>query len=121
MAGEIAGKAALNQLELMKRIYARQGGWGEDESEDHSELVSQVIDEFAEDPHWVNVEGVESWTTKTPPESDTLGTFNPPAVWEFAALEDTKKLDYLTRWLRLNRQLSFGELAMEADKAKSKN
>ncbi|KAL1627735.1 hypothetical protein SLS56_006184 [Neofusicoccum ribis] len=118
-----AAAIALTQLELVKRIYARQGGWG-DEEDDLSELVGRVVDEYGEhDARFTQFMPVDKWTTKAPPAHDTFGTFVLPQGWEFSAdgvlangAVTQRKPDYLLRWLQVNRQQSFGDLAAEASK-----
>ncbi|KAF2091004.1 hypothetical protein K490DRAFT_34171 [Saccharata proteae CBS 121410] len=119
MAEDIAADLTLQQLEHMKRIYARQGGWSEnDDAEEYSDLVARIIEDFGD--QFANVEGVEKWSTKAPAASDRFGTFVPPESWEFVAIQQAKKPDYLLRWLQLNRQMSFGDLAGAASQDAAK-
>lgn len=114
VAERLASELMLQQLELMKHIYARQGGWLE--YANHAELVNRVIDESSDEPQWMNIESVDNWSTKAPPEHDTFGTFVPPSIWEFTETDQSKKPSYLLRWLQLNRELSFKDLAVQAGK-----
>lgn len=116
IAEDVAGQVALQQLELIKRIYARQGGWGNDGDGDIygiGELVARTVDSFADEHAGVaNFDArVERWSTSPPSPSDPFGTFVTPAEWQFADVQQKKRPDYLLRWLQLNRQQSFGDLA----------
>ncbi|KAH7050107.1 hypothetical protein B0J12DRAFT_699514 [Macrophomina phaseolina] len=118
-----AAAIALNQLELVKRVYARQGGWG-DEEDDLSELIQRVVETYDDtDARFTQFVPTEKWSTKAPPSHDTFGTFVLPTSWEFSAdgvlangAITQKKPDYLLRWLQVNRQQSFGDLQAEANK-----
>ncbi|KAL0256082.1 hypothetical protein SLS55_008474 [Diplodia seriata] len=118
-----AAQIAAEQLELVKRVYARQGGWG-DEVDDLSALVADVVETYAEhDGRLATFVPVDKWSTKAPPAHDTFGTFVLPNGWEFSAdgvlangAVSQRKPDYLLRWLQVNRQQSFGDLAAEANK-----
>lgn len=128
-----AAAIALQQLELIKRIYARQGGWGDDadvdDADDLSELVARVVDEYDDqDPRFTAFVPIEKWSTKAPPAHDTFGTFVLPQSWEFSAdgvlangAVTQRKPDYLLRWLQVNRQQSFGDLAEAAGKQDAAN
>ncbi|KAK7538080.1 uncharacterized protein J3D65DRAFT_602122 [Phyllosticta citribraziliensis] len=116
IAEDVAGQVALQQLELIKRIYARQGGWGNDGDGDIygiGDLVARTVDEFADEhPGVANFDArVDKWSTSPPSASDPFGTFVTPAEWQFADVQQKKRPDYLLRWLQLNRQQSFGDLA----------
>ncbi|KAJ5888603.1 nacht domain protein [Penicillium taxi] len=119
LTDEAAAQVALQQLDLIKRIYSRQGGWGEDPADDLSSLVSRVAEEFADldVAAFGSIADSSKWSPKAPPAHDTTGLFVAPASWEFAHMgtetevAKDKKPDYLLRWLQLNRQQSFGDLS----------
>ncbi|KAF9635045.1 Tetratricopeptide-like helical protein [Lasiodiplodia theobromae] len=120
-----AAQIAADQLDLIKRVYARQGGWG-DEDDDLSALVQDVVDQYGDASEGGRLQSflpVDKWSTKAPPAHDTFGTFVLPQGWEFSAdgvlangAVTQRKPDYLLRWLQVNRQQSFGDLAAEANK-----
>lgn len=133
LSEEAASEVMLHQTQLLKKLYARQGGWASAEDDDENsssgtipEILNQIIGEFEHDPAWADfVHGrPDAWSSRAPPASDTFGLFVAPTHWEFKHVGENgvKKPDYFPRWLRTNRQLSFGDLALKADvRAKAKN
>lgn len=120
---ENAAALALQQLELVRRVYARNAGWPESEDVNMAQLTADVIAEFA--PMAPNAyapfgDGDSArWSKTAPAASDSMGTFVAPQVWEFSLSEETKpgqpalskRPSHMLRSLQLSRQRSYGDLS----------
>lgn len=120
---ENAAALALQQLELVRRVYARNAGWPESEDIDMAQLTSDVVAEFASmapDAYAPFGDGDSSkWSKTAPSANDAMGTFVAPQVWEFSLSEETKpgqpalkkRPSHMLRSLQLSRQRSYGDLS----------
>ncbi|KAI3394758.1 hypothetical protein diail_2227, partial [Diaporthe ilicicola] len=121
---ENAAALALQQLELVRRVYARNSGWPESDELDMAQLTTDVVSEFghlAPDAYAPFGDGDSSkWSRNAPSPTDTVGTFIAPAVWEFSLSEDgkpghpaalRKSPSHMLRSLQLSRQRSYGDLS----------
>lgn len=120
---ENAAALALQQLELVRRVYARNAGWPESEDLDMAQLTSDVVAEFAPmapDAYAPFGDGDSvRWSKTTPSANDTMGTFIAPSVWEFSLAEEVKpgqpalrkRPSHMLRSLQLSRQRSYGDLS----------
>ncbi|KAF3764981.1 hypothetical protein M406DRAFT_292243 [Cryphonectria parasitica EP155] len=120
---ENAAALALQQLELVRRVYARNAGWPESEDLDMHELIGDVVAEFAPmaaDTYAAFGDGDSTkWSKTAPPANDTTGTFIAPQVWEFSLSDETKpgqpalkkRPSHMLRSLQLSRQRSYGDLS----------
>lgn len=120
---ENAAALALQQLELVRRVYARNAGWPESEDVDMAQLTTDVVAEFgpmAPDAYAPFGDGDSSkWSRTAPPANDAMGTFVAPQVWEFSLSEETKpgqpalrkRPSHMLRSLQLSRQRSYGDLS----------
>ncbi|ROV96637.1 hypothetical protein VSDG_05608 [Cytospora chrysosperma] len=120
---ENAAALALQQLELVRRIYARNAGWPETDELDMVQLTTDVVAEFAPlapDAYAPFGDGDSSkWSRNAPSAHDTTGTFVAPSVWEFSLSEEVKpgqpalrKMpSHMLRSLQLSRQRSYGDLS----------
>lgn len=120
---ENAAALALQQLELVRRVYARNAGWPESEDTDMTELTAEVVAEFApmaRDAFATFGDGDSSkWSKTAPSPNDTMGTFIAPQVWEFSLSEENKpgqpalkkRPSHMLRSLQLSRQRSYGDLS----------
>lgn len=120
---ENAAALALQQLELVRRVYARNAGWPESEDVDMAQLTTDVVAEFAPmapEAYAPFGDGDSSkWSRTAPPPSDAMGTFVAPQVWEFSLSEETKpgqpalrkRPSHMLRSLQLSRQRSYGDLS----------
>ncbi|PSR87263.1 hypothetical protein BD289DRAFT_241997 [Coniella lustricola] len=120
---ENAAALALQQLELVRRVYARNAGWPESEDLDMAELITDVVAEFAPmapDAYAPFGDGDSAnWSKRAPSSNDTMGTFIAPQVWEFSLSEETKpgqpalkkRPSHMLRSLQLSRQRSYGDLS----------
>lgn len=120
---ENAAALALQQLELVRRVYARNAGWPETDELDMVQLAADVVAEFAPsapDAYAPFGDGDSSkWSRSAPPAHDTAGTFVAPSVWEFSLSEEVKpgqpalrkRPSHMLRSLQLSRQRSYGDLS----------
>lgn len=120
---ENAAALALHQLELVRRVYARNAGWPESEDLDMAQLTTDVVAEFAPmapDAYAPFGDGDSAkWSKTAPSANDTIGTFIPPSVWEFSLAEEVKpgqpamrkRPSHMLRSLQLSRQRSYGDLS----------
>lgn len=120
---ENAAALALQQLELVRRVYARNAGWPESEDVDMAQLTTDVVAEFAPmapEAYAPFGDGDSSkWSRTAPPTTDIMGTFVAPQVWEFSLSEETKpgqpalrkRPSHMLRSLQLSRQRSYGDLS----------
>lgn len=120
---ENAAALALQQLDLIRRVYARNAGWPESEDVDMAQLTTDVVAEFgpmAPDAYASFGDGDASkWSRTAPSASDNFGTFVAPQVWEFSLSEETqpgqpalkKRPSHMLRSLQLSRQRSYGDLS----------
>lgn len=120
---ENAAALALQQLELVRRVYARNAGWPETEDLDMAQLTSDVVAEFAQmapDAFAPFGDGDSAkWSKTAPPAHDATGTFVAPSVWEFSLAEEAKpgqpamrkRPSHMLRSLQLSRQRSYGDLS----------
>lgn len=120
---ENAAALALEQLELVRRVYARNAGWPESEDVDMEQLTTDVVAEFssmAPDAYAHFGDGDSSkWSKTAPSANDTIGTFIAPAVWEFSLSEEVqpgqpamrKRPSHMLRSLQISRQRSYGDLS----------
>lgn len=120
---ENAAALALQQLELVRRVYARNAGWPESEDLDMAQLTSDVVAEFspmAPDAYAPFGDGDSAtWSKTAPSANDTMGTFIAPSVWEFSLAEEVKpgqpamrkRPSHMLRSLQLSRQRSYGDLS----------
>lgn len=120
---ENAAALALQQLELVRRVYGRNGGWPESEDLDMAQLTSDVVGEFgrlAPEAYAPFGDGDSSkWSKTAPSANDSMGTFVAPQVWEFSLSEETKpgqpalkkRPSHMLRSLQLSRQRSYGDLS----------
>lgn len=120
---ENAAALALQQLELVRRVYARNAGWPESEDLDMAQLTSDVVAEFAPmapDAYAPFGNGDSAqWSKTAPSANDTMGTFIAPSVWEFSLAEEAqpgkpalaKRPSHMLRSLQLSRQRSYGDLS----------
>jgi hypothetical protein len=121
---ENAAALALQQLELVRRVYARNSGWPESDELDMAQLTTDVVSEFshlAPDAYAPFGDGDSSkWSKNAPSANDTVGTFTAPSVWEFSLSEDgkpgqpaalRKSPSHMLRSLQLSRQRSYGDLS----------
>lgn len=121
---ENAAALALQQLELVRRVYARNSGWPESDELDMAQLTTDVVSEFshlAPDAYAPFGDGDSSkWSRNAPSANDTAGTFIAPSVWEFSLSEDgkpgqpaalRKSPSHMLRSLQLSRQRSYGDLS----------
>ncbi|KAK2600780.1 hypothetical protein N8I77_010288 [Diaporthe amygdali] len=121
---ENASALALQQLELVRRVYARNAGWPESDELDMAQLTTDVVAEFghlAPDAYASFGDGDSSkWSKNAPSPTDSVGTFVAPAVWEFSLSEDgkpgqpaalRKSPSHMLRSLQLSRQRSYGDLS----------
>lgn len=120
---ENAAALALQQLELVRRVYARNAGWPELEDLDMAQLTSDVVAEFAPvapDAYAPFGDGDSAqWSKTAPSANDTMGTFIAPSVWEFSLAEEAqpgrpamrKRPTQMLRSLQLSRQRSYSDLS----------
>lgn len=120
---ENAAALALQQLDLVRRVYARQGGWPETDELDMAQLTTDVVAEFATmapDAYAPFGDGDSAkWSRTAPSAHDTTGTFVAPSVWEFSLGEEVKpgqpalkkRPSHMLRSLELSRQRSYGDLS----------
>lgn len=120
---ENAAALALQQLELVRRVYARNAGWPDSEDLDMAQLTSDVVAEFAPmapDAYAPFGDGDSAkWSKTAPSANDTMGTFIAPSVWEFSLAEEVKpgqpalrkRPSHMLRSLQLSRQRSYGDLS----------
>lgn len=120
---ENAAALALQQLELVRRVYARNAGWPESEDLDMAQLTSDVVAEFAPmapEAYAPFGDGDSAqWSKTAPSANDTMGTFIAPSVWEFSLAEEVKpgqpamrkRPSHMLRSLQLSRQRSYGDLS----------
>ncbi|KAK7743825.1 hypothetical protein SLS53_003844 [Cytospora paraplurivora] len=120
---EAAAALALQQLDLIRRIYARNSGWPEGpDAADMTQLTTHVVGEFAviaPDAYAAFGDGDSTkWSKNAPPAHDTTGTFIAPEVWEFSLNEEQKaehpalkkRPSHMLRSLEISRSRSFGDL-----------
>lgn len=120
---ENAAALALQQLELVRRVYSRNAGWPESEDLDMAQLTSDVVAEFAPmapDAYAPFGDGDSGkWSKTAPSANDVMGTFVAPQVWEFSLSEESKpgqpalskRPSHMLRSLQLSRQRSYGDLS----------
>ncbi|CAN8100253.1 unnamed protein product [Discula destructiva] len=120
---ENAAALALQQLELVRRVYARNAGWPEAEDLNMAQLTTDVVAEFAPmapDTYAPFGDGDSArWSKNAPSANDSMGTFIAPQVWEFSLSEETKpgqpalskRPSHMLRSLQLSRQRSYGDLS----------
>ncbi|KUI73490.1 hypothetical protein VM1G_08814 [Cytospora mali] len=119
---ENAAALALQQLELVRRVYARNSGWPETDELDMAQLTTDVVAEFAPlapEAYAPFGDGDSSkWSINPPSAHDTTGTFVAPVVWEFSLSDEVKpgqpalrkSPSHMLRSLQLSRQRSYGDL-----------
>lgn len=120
---ENAAALALQQLELVRRVYARNAGWPESDALNMAQLTADVVAEFAPmapDAYAPFGDGdAARWSKTAPSANDPMGTFVAPQVWEFSLSEETKpgqkalskRPSHMLRSLQLSRQRSYGDLS----------
>ena len=91
---EDASGVVLNQLQLLKRAYQRNGKWDKDEKH-YRELWDEFSSLFGMDHQmWTKIENIKKWSPKgVSAAGESLGTWEAPKNWEFPkeAPEDSKR------------------------------
>lgn len=119
---ENSAALALQQLELVRNIYARNSGWPEADEVNMEELALTVVGEFgpiAPSDYAPFGNGDSSqWSKSAPSPDDIKGTFVAPVEWEFSLSPETKpgqqvwkRPSHMLRSLQLSRQRSYGDLS----------
>ena len=92
------------QLELLRRTYQRNGGWGDKDPKVYHELYQQLSQVFGHETEWQGVKPMEKWNINA--ATDNEGTFTTPTSWEFmdASEEKLKRRNLLrltsAQWLK---------------------
>ncbi len=81
---EDASGVVLNQLQLLKRAYQRNGKWDKDEKH-YRELWDEFSNLFGPDHQmWTKIENIKKWSPKgVAAAGESLGTWEAPKTWEF--------------------------------------
>lgn len=81
---EDASGVVLNQLQLLKRAYQRNGKWDKDEKH-YRELWDELSNLFGPDHQmWTKIENMKKWLPKGGSVAgESLGTWEAPKNWEF--------------------------------------
>lgn len=81
---EDASGVVLNQLQLLKRAYQRNGKWDKDEKH-YRELWDEFSSLFGPDHQmWAKIENIKKWSPKgVAAAAESLGTWEAPKNWEF--------------------------------------